>query len=133
MAHKKTLIFSTVSMLIAVVLGALGAHYLKENLHLPIDKLESWKTGVFYQIIHSLALIALVLLAKIYEIKINPITILFILGIFLFSGSIYLLTLNSIWNISALKTILGPITPLGGLCFIAGWTSLTITILKVKQ
>ena len=111
-------------MVIAIALGALGAHYLKETLGLPLDKLDSWKTGVLYQVIHSLSIFIVLLLATTFKIdKVGAVINLFLLGMLLFSGSIYLLTLNYVWQIDALK-LLGPITPIGGLLFIAGWVLL---------
>ena len=67
-------------MVIAIALGALGAHYLKENLELPADKLDSWKTGVFYQITHSLGIFIVILLATTFKIdKVGAIIKIFIL------------------------------------------------------
>lgn len=117
-------------MVIAIALGAMGAHYLKENLELPADKLDSWKTGVFYQITHSLSIFILLLLATTFKVdKVGTTINLFLIGILMFSGSIYLLTLNSIWQIDALK-LLGPITPIGGLLFILGWILLIFRLKK---
>lgn len=131
--NKKTLITATISMALAVILGAMGAHYLKEGLQLPVDKLDSWKTGVFYQIIHSISILFTVILANQLQIKAKAVVRLFFAGILLFSGSIYLLTLNEVWQISAFKSVLGPITPLGGLCFIAGWIVLTRNLVLLKN
>ena len=127
---NKYLQIATISMVIAIALGAMGAHYLKETLELPTDKLDSWKTGVFYQITHSLGIFILLLLATIFKIdKLGAVINLFLIGIVLFSGSIYLLTLNSIWQIDAVK-FLGPITPIGGLLFILGWVLLFFRLKK---
>ena len=112
---------AAISMVIAIALGAMGAHYLKETLELPADKLDSWKTGVLYQVIHSLSIFIVILLATTFKIdKVGAVINLFFIGILLFSGSIYLLTLNYIWQIDVLR-FLGPITPIGGLLFISGW------------
>ena len=120
-------------MVIAIALGAMGAHYLKENLELPADKLDSWKTGVFYQITHSLSIFILLLLATTFKIhKLGAVINIFILGMLLFSGSIYLLTLNYVWQIDALK-LLGPITPIGGLLFIAGWVLLFMRLKNSRK
>ena len=130
MKTNKYLQIATFSMVIAIALGAMGAHYLKENLQLPADKLDSWKTGVFYQITHSLSIFILLLLATAFKIdKLGAVINLFLIGILLFSGSIYLLTLNSIWQIDSLK-FLGPITPIGGLLFILGWIFLIFRLKK---
>ncbi len=130
MKTNKYLKITAISMVIAIVLGAMGAHYLKETLELPADKLDSWKTGVLYQVIHSLSIFIVLLLATTFKIdKVGAVINLFLLGILLFSGSIYLLTLNYVWQIDALK-LLGPITPIGGLLFISGWVLLFFRLKK---
>jgi len=95
--------------------------------------LQVFETGVRYQFYHSLALILLGIIAE----KINAQSAIyagygFIAGIVLFSGSLYLLSLRSILGIESWK-FLGPVTPFGGLCFIAGWALLLISVLKNKQ
>lgn len=119
-------------MVIAIALGAMGAHYLKETLELPADKLDSWKTGVLYQVIHSLSIFIVILLGATFKIeRVGAIVNLFFIGMLLFSGSIYFLTLNHVWQIEPLK-ILGPITPIGGLLMILGWCVLVIKLIKHK-
>ena len=130
MKRKNILLFSFTSMAIAIILGAFGAHYLKEQLHLPMEKLNSWQTGIFYQIVHSLAILLLFILEDKVQLKTKVSIRLFILGIILFSGSIYGLTLNNVWEIKVLKYILVPLTPLGGISFILGWVLLTFNLLK---
>ncbi|MFQ5418014.1 MAG: DUF423 domain-containing protein [Myxococcota bacterium] len=99
-----------------VVLGAFGAHALQSRLS--ADALASWNTAVQYHLLHSVALLSLALFAARSGRSIQLPAWLFSAGIALFSGSIYLLVLTELrW--------LGPATPLGGLCFIAGWLSLT--------
>lgn len=133
MKSKSTLVFAGIVILIAIILGAMGAHYLKETLNYPLEKIESWKTGVQYQLINGLALIILVLTQKIFKVINLKKAILFIkIGIILFSGSIYFLTLNYSLKIELLPKILGPLTPLGGLCLIIGWLLFIIALLKVK-
>ena len=128
--NRKYLKIATILMIIAIVLGAMGAHYLKENLELPADKLDSWKTGVLYQVIHSLSIFIVILLSTTFKIdKVGAIINLFLIGMLLFSGSIYLLTLNFVWQIDALR-FLGPITPIGGLLFISGWVLLFFKLKK---
>jgi uncharacterized membrane protein YgdD (TMEM256/DUF423 family) len=110
--------FSAISLGIGVILGALGAHFLKEKL--TPDALDSFQTGVRYQLVHSLALLVLTALAHVWQPRVFRIaTTLMITGIILFSGSIYLLSTQSILGVSF--RVLGPVTPLGGLCMIASW------------
>jgi uncharacterized membrane protein YgdD (TMEM256/DUF423 family) len=128
---NKNLKIATISMIIAIALGAMGAHYLKETIALPVDKLDSWKTGVLYQLIHSLSVFVVILLATVFKIeKVGAIINLFFIGMLLFSGSIYLLTLNYVWQIDALR-FLGPVTPIGGLLFISGWILLFFRLKKI--
>ena len=113
----------------AVILGAFGAHALKEKLD--AYQLEIFNKGVQYQFYHVIALFAVVFLAD----KIQPKTLTFAgwffsVGILFFSGSLYLLATRSILGTDALTPILGPITPLGGLCFIIGWILLLVSFTK---
>lgn len=133
MKQKGTLLFAGIAILIAVILGAMGAHYLKETLTFPLDKIESWKTGVLYQFLHGLSLIIVTILGKTLSNVSFKKTVLFLkIGIILFSGSIYGLTLNYSWKFELLPKFLGPLTPLGGLCLIIGWTLFIVTVLKIN-
>ncbi|MCP4006695.1 MAG: DUF423 domain-containing protein [bacterium] len=98
-----------------VAAGAFGAHGLRE--HLTPEILASWDTAVLYHLLHSLAILALGLVGVVNGRKVHLPASLFTAGVFLFSGSIYALALG-------LPRVLGPVTPLGGLCLIAGWISL---------
>ena|SRR6202165_6129098 len=99
---------------LAVALGAFGAHALRSTIE-SHGMLEVWNKAVLYHFIHAVALLALSRFATI-----NPkACFLLLAGIILFSGSLYLMALTDIrW--------LGAITPLGGLCFLAGWAWLVI-------
>lgn len=131
MKIKPTLIFSGITLLIAVVFGAMGAHYLKETLEYPITKLDSWKTGVHYQQIHGIALLLFVILQQQFKgLKLKTPTLLLKIGLILFSGSIYILAINHSLNIDFLPKIFGPITPIGGLFLISGWITFIISLIK---
>lgn len=120
--QRTFLIIAAVSGLIAVVLGAFGAHGLKGRLEPKL--LDAFETGVRYQFFHTFALIAVALLIeKLGAAQLVPAGWLFAIGIVLFSGSLYLLAVTS-WK------WLGPITPLGGLLFIAGWVMLLIAAVR---
>lgn len=110
---KISLIIASLLGGIAVVLGAFGAHALKRVLN--ADQLLSWETGVRYQMFHALALLAVGLLID-RGFPLRPTLALFTAGTFLFSGSIYLLSLEI-----GPRAFLGPVTPLGGTLLIAGW------------
>lgn len=99
-----------------VALGAFAAHGLKARLS--AEYLAVFQTGVHYQLIHALALFGVaLLLQRLPSALLQVAGSLFALGIVLFSGSLYLLTLSGIGK-------LGMITPLGGLAFLAGWLCL---------
>jgi uncharacterized membrane protein YgdD (TMEM256/DUF423 family) len=107
---------------LAVILGAFGAHSL-ERLISP-DSLNTFETGVRYHFYHTIMIAIVTILLHFREIKIwRTAAWLFAIGILLFSGSIYLLSIREIVN---LGSWLGPITPIGGTLFIAGWICLLI-------
>ncbi|HRG00646.1 MAG TPA: DUF423 domain-containing protein [Bacteroidia bacterium] len=114
---------------IAVALGALGAHFLKSKLPTGLitpDQLNGFDTAVKYQMYHTLAMLALVLLSKNTSHKfINWAYNCFFIGIIMFSGSLYFLCTRNLFGAEWLK-VLGPITPIGGLFFIAGWIFLAL-------
>jgi len=118
---------------IAVALGALGAHFLKSKLDTGLitpDQLNGFDTAVKYQMYHTLAMLALVLLSKNMSHKfINWAFNCFLIGIVMFSGSLYFLCTRNLFGAEWLKA-LGPITPIGGLFFIAGWIFLASVGLK---
>ncbi len=113
---------------LAVILGAFGAHGLKGKLS--PEALVSFETGVRYQFIHALAIFVAVWLADRSGLAL-PLTAgwFFAAGILLFSGSIYLLATRALLGIESWRW-LGPVTPLGGLCFIVGWVTLLIATIK---
>lgn len=103
---------------LGVALGAFGAHALKPTL-LQHGTIDIWNKAVLYHLVHAVALLALASIG----IQKRGAFICFVLGILLFSGSLYLLALtNARW--------LGPITPIGGICFLAGWAWLIISPLR---
>ncbi|MBL7697696.1 MAG: DUF423 domain-containing protein [Chitinophagaceae bacterium] len=124
--HRGFLITAALLAALAVILGAFGAHGLKQIV--PPDTISTFETGVRYHFYHSLALFAAGILYERYRkgwVKFAGIA--FILGIALFSGSLYLLTLLKATETAGLRGI-GIITPFGGLFFIAGWIALAIAV-----
>ena len=113
-------------LVLAIALGALGAHALKEILI--CEKLLSFETGIRYQVYHAISILFLSLNEKKFNHKLNTSLNLMTIGVILFSFSIYLLSLQEILNINL--TFLGPITPLGGALMIAGWLNLFFAIKK---
>ena len=122
MKNQTILISGAVFMALGVLLGAFGAHALK-NILSP-EMLAVYKTGVEYQFYHALGLLLIGLIGFHIKSKYLSWAGLFItIGIILFSGSLYVLTLSGI------KAI-GAITPVGGLSFVSGWILLALAILK---
>jgi uncharacterized membrane protein YgdD (TMEM256/DUF423 family) len=106
--------------LTGVALGAFGAHGLKVTLD-ATGGLENWKTAVLYQLVHAVALLAL---APRTESTMRTIGWLWLVGVVLFSGSLYTLALGFPGK------FLWPLTPLGGLALLLGWTRLTWTAFR---
>ena len=118
---------SAIILALGIISGALGAHSL-EN-HLNTEQLSIWNKAVLYHLIHGLGLLIVSIITKIYNnINLKWCFYLLFAGIILFSGSLYLIALNNgiFGEIQFLKKALIPITPIGGLCFIAGWILLAI-------
>jgi len=131
MKLKGYFVFAVLSMAIAIAFGALGAHALKNIFD--IHAIESWKTAVFYQIVHSLSVLIIVLFGNIYKkVDVRLVLKLMVYGFVIFSSSIYILSFNSIWTIEWLGKVLGPLTPIGGLLMISSWLVLVSKVLKLK-
>jgi len=126
--NRQIIITAALFGLFAVVFGAFGAHALKENIS--SSALEAWKTAVSYQFYHTLALLFLSNFSKYRSRAIRISYWAFMLGIFLFSGSIYLLSIDSLLGISL--SFLGPVTPIGGFLLIMGWFFLLLSAIKNK-
>ncbi|WP_337864904.1 DUF423 domain-containing protein [Ignavibacterium sp.] len=118
---KFWIIISAVSGFSAVAIGAFGAHGLKEKL--TTEMLEVYKTGVLYHLIHSGVLLCLALTDKI---KTQLASVFFLLGIILFSFSLY------IYSTSGVK-FFAMITPFGGVSFLVGWIMIIISSLKMTK
>ncbi len=112
---------------LAVMLGAFGAHALK--VRLAPDQLAIYEKGVQYQFYHSFALLLTGIAYLSYPVKkLRLSTLFFTAGIACFSGSLYAMSLLSMYSIGFGP--IGIITPIGGLFFIAGWLSLFLAVLK---
>ncbi len=110
--------FAALSGFLSVSLGAFAAHGLKHQIS--PEALTIWQTGVQYQMYHALALLVVALLYQTHTSKALKLSgLAFILGSFLFSGSLYALALGA-------PSILGLITPFGGLSFLVGWAALVV-------
>jgi uncharacterized membrane protein YgdD (TMEM256/DUF423 family) len=125
--HKTFIITAAFIGALTVALGAFAAHFLKAKL--PAENLQVFETAVRYQFYHVVALLATGILYKEFSIKLLQWAgRFFIAGIILFSGSLYVV------SIATPNTInwVGAITPLGGLCFIAGWVLMAVAVIRKK-
>lgn len=128
---KKSIVIGSLLALTAVILGAMNAHYLKQFF--TPDTTQSFDTGVRYQMYHALAILAIVGFANYLEIRqLKRIVGLFLSGILLFSGSIYLLCAFKANGIIGL-TGLGILTPIGGLVLIIAWSALIYVIIRNRN
>ncbi|MDQ3278472.1 MAG: DUF423 domain-containing protein [Bacteroidota bacterium] len=126
--QKIYLIIGTLLAGLAVALGAFGAHGLKKIVS--PENVATYQTGVTYQMYHALALILVGILSeRIANHYLSYAGVLFVAGIVLFSGSLYLIVSLYAMN-KTVPTAIGILTPIGGLFFILGWISLLISILK---
>jgi uncharacterized membrane protein YgdD (TMEM256/DUF423 family) len=128
---NKILALGAFLVLLSIVFGAFGAHSLKNTLGANEYQLGIFKTGVEYQLYHGFGIMILAMVKNLYDINIKPSLYLFLVGLLLFSGSLYGLCFASINNYSV--KLLGPLTPIGGLCFIIGWALFIYRIWNVKK
>ncbi|SDM15923.1 DUF423 domain-containing protein [Kriegella aquimaris] len=112
--------------LLAVIFGAFGAHALKKTF--TEDQLKSFETGVKYQMYHAILLIVLGFNFNLETALERNMIYCFILGTFLFSFSIYGLCLSA--SKGKKLRFLGPVTPIGGLLLVVGWTMLLYSFIK---
>jgi uncharacterized membrane protein YgdD (TMEM256/DUF423 family) len=126
--HKRYISIAALFGALAVVLGAFGAHSLQKATSDAVI-LHSYQTAVQYQMYHALVLLMVgILFDKFSSPLLHWCARFFVAGIVLFSGSLYLLTYLKLHG--AETKWVGPITPLGGLLFIAGWVFLLLSVLK---
>lgn len=123
--EKKILLTALIMGIVAIVLGAFGAHGLKKLL--PTDQLTTFEVGVRYQMYHALFLLFVVNNSFLILKEKTVVFYLALVGVILFSGSIYLLSTSTITSIKT-KNI-GPLTPLGGLLLIASWSYMFYCVL----
>ena len=124
-----TLLFASILGGLAVVFGAFGAHALKKILS--DEQLKSFETGVKYQMYHAIVLLIIGFNFNLETASEKYMVYSFMLGVLLFSFSIYGLVISSAKNKKL--TFLGPITPLGGLFLIIGWGLLFYSILNLPK
>jgi uncharacterized membrane protein YgdD (TMEM256/DUF423 family) len=128
MHQQKKIATAAVLAATATVIGAFGAHYLKEKF--TSEQLLSFEIGVRYQFYHALALLAVAIVQHLYPSQVlNYAHRCFVLGTILFSGSIYALNILKFGGAIGL-TGLGAVTPIGGLLLIIGWVLVIVAMIK---
>ncbi|GGH23340.1 DUF423 domain-containing protein [Sphingobacterium alkalisoli] len=125
--NKQIILTASFLGLIAVILGAFGAHGLEGKIS--EYHLETWKTANQYHFYHTLALLFLSTFSRAKSPSIRVSYIAFTAGILLFSGSLYVLSIRSLFDIE-IASWLGPVTPIGGLFFMTGWIGLFVAAIR---
>ena len=125
---KKIVAIAAILGAITIAIGAFGAHGLKKLVD--VDALMSFETGVRYQMYHSIALLIIGLSNSVSIVTKKRVFLFFLIGIISFSGSIYLLALNDLIGVDT--SVIGFVTPIGGLFFILGWLYLAYQFFKNK-
>lgn len=128
--NKQIILTASLFGLLAVILGAFGAHGLEGKVS--DYHLGTWKTANQYHFYHSLALLFLSTFSRAKNSSIRVSFVAFTVGILLFSGSLYLLSIRSLIGIEG-WSFLGPVTPLGGLFFIVGWIGLFVAAMRNRS
>ena len=124
--NKSILITASILGILSIVLGAFAAHGLKKLI--PAESISVFETGVKYQMYHAIFLLFVGSSSYVSDSYQKTIFYLTILGLILFSGSIYALATNALTSFDFKK--IGFITPIGGLLLIAAWVALLINFLK---
>lgn len=127
--ERKILITAALVAVVAIALGAFGAHALKERLD--VQQLATFETGVRYQMYHALFLLFVGSTSVIGAVAKKRIFYATMIGILLFSVSIYVLATQSITGINFRP--LGIVTPVGGLLLLTGWLILVRELLRIKS
>ena len=116
-------VLGALSAMMSVAVGAFGAHGLRSRLSERM--LQNWETGARYQMYHSLGLLAVAWLASQKGAAADPAGWSLLVGIALFSGSLYVMALTGV-------TKLGAVTPIGGVAFLIGWSCLLVAAWRDK-
>ena len=126
---KKTIAVAAILGAVGIMLGAFGAHGLKERI--PAESIAVFETGVKYQMYHALFLLFVGISSLVSDKAKKTILALVVTGVLFFSGSIYFLACNSLFSFDFKK--IGIVTPIGGLLLIGAWLTLFLHFIKQKR
>lgn len=127
--EKKWIVTGLILIIIAIILGAFGAHGLK-NITSDSAILEAFDTATKYQFFQGLGFLILPFILTRYAISGKAIFYFMLLGTLFFSGSIYGLTYSKVHTAGSMSKVFGPVTPIGGLLMILGWTLALIQVIR---
>lgn len=127
--QKEILLQGAILILLGIVLGAFGAHYIKD-LAEDQDIVNSYETGVRYQIFHGLALLVFAFQAHKFPFQVIKFTRMVMVGVILFSGSIYILVLVKLLSLHNPPIVLALCTPLGGIILVFAWGYLIYKVMR---
>ncbi|WP_343632217.1 DUF423 domain-containing protein [Fluviicola sp.] len=130
--EKKWVITGLILVIIAIILGAFGAHGLKD-LTSDNDILAAFDTATKYQFFQGLGFLIIPFITTRFAISGKAVFYLLLLGTIFFSGSIYGLTYSKVHAGGSLSKVFGPVTPIGGLLMIVGWTVLLIQVIRSRN
>ncbi|MFO0495031.1 MAG: DUF423 domain-containing protein [Flavobacteriia bacterium] len=127
--NLKATITASIIVVTSIMLGAFGAHAIKELV--TAERLATFEVGVRYQMYIGLSMLLLALSEDRIPFEMRLVRMLMFIGVLLFSGSIYLIALSDLYGLST--KILGPLTPIGGLCLMLGWAVFIYRVWKVAK
>lgn len=130
--ERKWVITGLILIIIAIILGAFGAHGLK-SLTKDETILQSFDTATKYQFFQGLGFLVIPFINVRFQVQSKTIFLLMLLGTIFFSGSIYGLTAAKLNGMESLKKAFGPVTPIGGLLMILAWFLLLIRVIRHPQ
>ena len=128
--ERKWIIAGLLLLITGIALGAFGAHALKDLIADP-GKLVIFETGVRYQLLHAIGFLIVPFVARHYAVNTKWIFRFLLAGVLCFSVSLYMLSLKGLLEIPEFR-FFGPVTPLGGLLMILGWTALLVHVMRKR-
>lgn len=130
--EKKWVITGLILIITAIILGAFGAHGLKKVTD-DESILVAFDTATKYQFFQGLGFLIVPFILSKFAIQGKAVFVLLLTGTIFFSGSIYGLTCSKVQGLESLTKVFGPVTPIGGLLMILGWTGVLIQVIRSRN